>query len=370
MPVTINVNGLTLVHKASEGISQATLPDVCLTPPGVPVPYPNISFSKDLADGTTTVLVDGGNMAANLGSMFATSIGDEPGVMGGVKSGVNMKESTWLSWSQDVMLEGRPACRLTDKMWHNRQNTVNMGGEKQESKPKPCEYHWPDGSVIGAGQNGKKCGPVKNEDQQGVMPPKGSNQEKAKKRKIVYINGITINECGLCYDMQMLAKKFCAEVIGIYNKTDGMTSDLTQAVGDKMNLGNNPASDSLSNVIENSVRSGESLEVMAHSQGALITSRAMNNAQNEMASSGYGSSSFSNVQVTTYGGAAYTYPSGPSYDHYVNTLDPVPQLTGKSTNMINLMNPNVHTFTAKGNDWTNHGLHDVYLKQMKTEPCS
>ncbi len=66
---TININGLTLCHKGSDGISTATLPDVCKTPsPGgpVPVPYSNVARSSDLAKGTTTVQADGGKYVRQL----------------------------------------------------------------------------------------------------------------------------------------------------------------------------------------------------------------------------------------------------------------------------------------------------------------
>src|SRR5215510_14042047 len=129
MSVTINVNGLSLVHKGSSGVSMATMPDVCKTPPNsLPVPYPNIALSSDLANGTTTVKADGGNMCANYGSQFGTSTGDAAGTLGGVASGTFMKEATWITYSFDVTLEGKGACRLTDKMFHNHQNTVNMAG--------------------------------------------------------------------------------------------------------------------------------------------------------------------------------------------------------------------------------------------------
>jgi hypothetical protein len=131
MAVTINVNGLTLCHKGSNGISTATVPDVCKTPsPGgpVPIPYPNIAMSSDLAKGTTTITADGGNMCANFGSEFSVSTGDEAGTIGGVKSGVVKKEATWIAYSFDVKLEGKGACRLTDKMFHNYENTVNASG--------------------------------------------------------------------------------------------------------------------------------------------------------------------------------------------------------------------------------------------------
>ena len=132
MPVTINVNNLTLCHKGSNGVSTATIPDFCYTPappgPPVPMPYPNVALSSDLIKGTTTISADSGNMCANYGSEFFKSTGDEPGVIGGVLSATFIKEATWLTFSFDVMLEGKPACRLTDKMFHNHMNTVNMAG--------------------------------------------------------------------------------------------------------------------------------------------------------------------------------------------------------------------------------------------------
>jgi hypothetical protein len=110
----------------------ATVPNVCKTPPNnLPVPYPNIAFSRNLAKGTTTVKADGGNMCANYGSEFSSSTGDEAGRLGGVASGTVGKEATWITYSFDVKLQGKGACRLTDKMFHNHQNTVNMGGELQ-----------------------------------------------------------------------------------------------------------------------------------------------------------------------------------------------------------------------------------------------
>ena len=131
MPLTININNLTLCHKGSNGITTATIPDVCKTPtPGgpVPIPYPNIAMSSDLMKGTTTVKADGGMMCANYGSEFFKSTGDEAGVAGGVVSNVFIKEATWITFSFDVKLQGKAACRLTDKMFHNHMNTVNMAG--------------------------------------------------------------------------------------------------------------------------------------------------------------------------------------------------------------------------------------------------
>lgn len=131
MSISINVNDLTLAHKGCNGTATATIPDVCKTPsPGgpVPLPYPNIVLAADLAKGTKKIKVDGGQMAANKGSELSRSTGDEAGSVGGVTSSTFIKEATWMLYSFDVMLEGKNACRLTDKLFMNHQNTVCLGG--------------------------------------------------------------------------------------------------------------------------------------------------------------------------------------------------------------------------------------------------
>jgi hypothetical protein len=155
MPVTVKVNGMfnSVVHKGSNGVSIATLPDVCKTPsPGgpVPIPYPNISQAAMLAKGTTTVKADGGMMIAIKGSEFSMSNGDNAGVAGGVVSSTFMKESTWILYSFDVKMDGQNACRFMDKKFQNHQNTVDLAGEFQppavvppgvsaETEPKECK---------------------------------------------------------------------------------------------------------------------------------------------------------------------------------------------------------------------------------------
>jgi hypothetical protein len=134
MAITININGLTLCHRGSSGVSHNTLPDVCKTPDkGIPIPYQNEAYSRDLVKGTTTVFADGGNMIANYGSQFCKSVFDEGGSMGGVVSGTNLAETDWISHSFDVFFEKKAACRLTDKLFMNHKNTVNMSGLCQKN---------------------------------------------------------------------------------------------------------------------------------------------------------------------------------------------------------------------------------------------
>lgn len=135
MPCTVKVNGpmLSVVTKGSNGVAPATIPDVCKTPtPGgpVPMPYPNVTQSIMLNNGTTTVKVDM-MMAAIKGSEFSLSNGDQPGVAGGVKSSTIMQKSTWINSSMDTKFDGKAACRFTDPKFNNNENCATLGGELQ-----------------------------------------------------------------------------------------------------------------------------------------------------------------------------------------------------------------------------------------------
>lgn len=136
MTITININGLTLCHRGSGGETSNTLRDVCKTPDkAIPRPFSNKAYSEDLAKGTTSVFADKGNMIANFGSIFAKSSLDGGGAFGGILSGTFLAEAEFITHSFDVFFEGKPACRLTDKMWMNHKNTVNMAGLWQKELP-------------------------------------------------------------------------------------------------------------------------------------------------------------------------------------------------------------------------------------------
>lgn len=120
MPATVCVNGLTVVHKTSDGMVCFS-PDVCLTPsPGgpVPIPYPNIAMSKDTDKGSKTVKMDGNSIMLE-GSVFSKSTGDEGGSAGGVVSGVTKGKARFINYSFDVKIEGKCVPRLGDSMIGN-----------------------------------------------------------------------------------------------------------------------------------------------------------------------------------------------------------------------------------------------------------
>ncbi|MCR9442721.1 DUF4150 domain-containing protein [Vibrio alginolyticus] len=136
MGVTVGANGLSIVHKGSGGEANATLPDVCLTKVGkpvVPIPYGNNAKSADLAGGTTTVSMDGGNSVAIKGSTFSKSTGDAGGDRKGVSSGTIEAEAKFISASPTVKFEGKGVCRLSDQMTMNKANTMCLGGAQNPS---------------------------------------------------------------------------------------------------------------------------------------------------------------------------------------------------------------------------------------------
>ena len=125
MPVTVGVNFLSVVHKASNGITIA-FPDVCKTPSPagpIPIPYPNIAKSSDTSKGTKKVKCDGQSTCVK-DSNFSMSTGDEAGSAGGgVVSNKIKGKAEFILFSFDVKFEGKNVSRAFDLMLHNDKNT-------------------------------------------------------------------------------------------------------------------------------------------------------------------------------------------------------------------------------------------------------
>ncbi len=126
MPTELIIEFLPVVHKGNNAFGMA-FPDVCLTPgppaPPLPIPYPNFAQSADLADGSSTVKADG-NPIMLASSKFSRSTGDEPGVNGGVMSGVTRGAALPITHSSTVKIEGQFVVRLLDLSVQN----ANGGG--------------------------------------------------------------------------------------------------------------------------------------------------------------------------------------------------------------------------------------------------
>jgi uncharacterized Zn-binding protein involved in type VI secretion len=118
-------NGRGIAHGGSGGTS-TVFPDVCKTKVGkpiVPIPYVNVGRSADTSGGPTTVKIEG-KMAMAKGAKYKRSTGDERGKKGGVVSKVNKDVCEFVGYSFDVKIEGRNACRLGDRLFHNKKNVA------------------------------------------------------------------------------------------------------------------------------------------------------------------------------------------------------------------------------------------------------
>lgn len=103
------------------GMAQG-LPDVCKVPappaPPVPTPFPNIGQCMQATGGSTKVLLM--NMQClTIKAKIPMSQGDEAGVAGGVKSGVNMNQVMFKKGSAKVAAEGAAVVHLTAMTGHN-----------------------------------------------------------------------------------------------------------------------------------------------------------------------------------------------------------------------------------------------------------
>lgn len=193
---------------------------------------------------------------------------------------------------------------------------------------------------------------------------------------LIYINGINTTKDAQAASLQAIADRTGARVIGIHNSTEGMITDLRQCITDKLDMGRNPPVDTLADTVYNELQAGRSVHLMAHSQGALITSRALRDVYQRLRiedglSRAEAERRLGQVKVETFGGAAGHYQDGPQYVHYINRDDPVPSLFGLGWD-IDRFNPTldagrgaqVHWFTdIHLNPIASHSFEDVYLER-------
>lgn len=100
---------------------QMGLPDVCKTPVGpvvVPVPYPNIAMTP-MAIPTQFTVFTMCMPSHNMTTMVELTEGDEPGVLMGLISQLDMGTAACIFGSTNVFLGGPPATKLTSPTGQN-----------------------------------------------------------------------------------------------------------------------------------------------------------------------------------------------------------------------------------------------------------
>jgi len=94
-------------------------PDVCRTP--VPIPFLNVAIRPMSVPVCWNILLMGGPMH-NMATLTPITLGDQPGVLGGMISQVFMQVMRHITGMFTLLLKGTPATRVTSLATHNRMN--------------------------------------------------------------------------------------------------------------------------------------------------------------------------------------------------------------------------------------------------------
>ena len=200
---------------------------------------------------------------------------------------------------------------------------------KVASAPAAVEPKALDGKLLGADGRSYPA----NTPYTQVPPTKPSNGKHAE-GTILFVNGMGETPNAASTQARHIADTTGMQVVNLYNATEGVPKDLLQAAGDTFDIGTNKAVDSLADQVYDRLMAGESIRLMSHSQGGLITSRALTDVRNRMVAEGgltrkEAEAKLANVGVETLGSAAPCVARrSASYVHYVNRSDFVPTFLG------------------------------------------
>jgi hypothetical protein len=223
-----------------------------------------------------------------------------------------------------------------------------------------------DGQFVGA--NGQTYAPNTTFSEIPAVTPQGGVRNN---ETMIYINGILTNIAGQANSLQAIADNSGSRVIGVHNATGSFVGDVAQSLGDKLDIGKNPAVDTLADTVYGELKAGRDVHLLAHSQGAIITSRSLQDVKNRlMLEDGMpqnrAESLMNNIKAETFGGASRRFPDGPQYVHYVNRNDGVPQTFG----LRSWLNPFAHAgkdavthYFREGKPLISHGFEEFYLPE-------
>lgn len=184
-----------------------------------------------------------------------------------------------------------------------------------------------DGHLVGVGG---RIGEVSNEGVtvSPVLPRSARVQNESS--PTLFVNGVLNTMGDQLTAMQGLADSLTQGIVGMHNATAGGFKDVLEALGQRLNLHTPRVVDAVSKHVLDQLRwkSEAPISLVAHSQGALVVSQALDKVIATLKKSGVPSleieQRLSRIEVTTFGGVAATYPDGPKYTHLINDADPLP----------------------------------------------
>jgi hypothetical protein len=161
MGCEVYANNNEIACKAGDGKVIAAMPDVCLTPPPppagpIPIPYPDTSFSKDMQQGSKTVMIKDQEVMLKDQSFYKSSpLGDEAATNGqgaGVVTHVITGKTFFNAWSMDVQFEGQNVDRNLDLTTSN-----HASPPPNEGAPMPNMAALAVAAVVAAPPPPEKC---------------------------------------------------------------------------------------------------------------------------------------------------------------------------------------------------------------------
>ena len=109
--------------------------DVCKLPNGVPVPFVNVALCPQ-ASATSTKVFISNKPVLNVGSKIPISMGDEPGVGGGVKSGVFKQACKWKQSYAKIKVQGKSVVRMLHTTGQNGSSSNIVGAQVAPTQTK------------------------------------------------------------------------------------------------------------------------------------------------------------------------------------------------------------------------------------------
>lgn len=157
---------------------------------------------------------------------------------------------------------------------------------------------------------------------------------------IYYVNGIGTDRRTHCQTIRRLREISCARVVGVFNDTEGFVTDIRRVADAREFLdqemagaseqdypGFSPAVDTLKEVMTSEIAAGNEVNLVAHSEGGLISSLAAHRAISALEYAGL-KDQIHNINITSMGSAAPAWPNGPTYTHYIHSNDFTPVYVG------------------------------------------
>lgn len=178
---------------------------------------------------------------------------------------------------------------------------------------------------------------------QGTCETAGPVDTESAPNTIYYLNGVATSPERFCDTLRAIRTITGRPVVGIFNTSAGLGTDLREANRDLLTLerksrsmlpglatrfGSNPslAGRALAAIVHSRRLRGLPVEVWAHSQGAIIASTALYEAGRSLRL--HEIDIDDQIRVVTFGAAAGQFPEGAHQEHWIHRRDPVAMAYG------------------------------------------